>query len=288
MQKLNYELKELCKNNRDGSYATQANRKDILQKIANDLRHLGYFHMQCRSLKEKHVKSLIQQYQNEGLSIGTIKNRLSVLRWWASKINRPSAVAHHNSHYDLGSRELGAKDSKATVLEPDKLNMITDPHIKMSLELQKVFGLRREEAMKFSPDYADQGRYIRLKDAWCKGGKAREVIIRTDEQREVLDRAKLLAGRGSLIPPRLRYIQQLRIYERLVPKAGLSKMHGLRHAYAQTRYLELTGLKAPSCGGLSSKQLTPEQKQKDQTARLIISKELGHEREQITTAYLGR
>lgn len=55
-------------------------------------------------------------------------------------------------------------------------------------------------------------------------------------------------------------------------------MHGLRHAYAQTRYESLTGWQSPKAGGLTSKELTPEQHIKDQWARQIISRELGHER----------
>ena len=71
-------------------------------------------------------------------------------------------------------------------------------------------------------------------------------------------------------------------------RAGLSQMHGLRHAYAQNRYEELTGWKAPAAGGLETKVLTKEQRELDREARLIISRELGHEREQVTAAYLGK
>lgn len=197
-------------------------------------------------------------------------------------------VAKSNDHYGIGKRELVAKESKAQGLDHDKLNSITDTHIKMSLELQAAFGLRREEAIKFSPLYADQQDHICLKPTWCKGGRARTVPIRTDHQRAVLNRAHQLAGRGSLIPSHLMYVQQMRRYEKQAQKAGLSKMHGLRHTYAQTRYQELTGWPAPACNGPASKQLTPEQKQADLKARLIISKEMGHTREQITTVYLGR
>ena len=42
----------------------------------------------------------------------------------------------------------------------------------MSLELQRAFGLRREEAMKFQPSYADQKDHITLKASWTKGGRA--------------------------------------------------------------------------------------------------------------------
>jgi aminoglycoside phosphotransferase (APT) family kinase protein len=54
------------------------------------------------------------------------------------------------------------------------------------------------------------------------------------------------------------------------------------------RYRELTGWAAPAAGGPRSKDLTPEQRELDREARLTISAELGHEREQITAVYLGR
>ena len=64
-------------------------------------------------------------------------------------------------------------------------------------------------------------------------------------------------------------------------------MHGLRHAYAQDRYKELTGWKCPATSGPDSKALTLEQRELDREAMLTISRELGHEREQVTAAYCG-
>jgi hypothetical protein len=104
----------------------------------------------------------------------------------------------------------------------------------------------------------------------------------------VLDQVKRLVGKGALIPLNKNYIQQLRIYERHTTLAGLNKLHGLRHQYAQQRYEALTGWKAPAVGGFVKKEMNPEQKEKDLESRLLISKELGHEREQITAVYLGR
>ncbi len=138
------------------------------------------------------------------------------------------------------------------------------------------------------PCIADRGDYLQLKASWTKGGKARQVPIRTVEQRKLVNLAHKLAGKGSLIPSNRNYIQQLRVYEGHTNRAGLSKMHGLRHAYAQRRYEELTGWQSPAAGGPTSEQLTVEQRNRDQEARLTISKELGHEREQVTAVYLGR
>jgi len=154
--------------------------------------------------------------------------------------------------------------------------------------LQQAFGLRREEAIKFIPSYADQGDHLVLKPSWTKGGKARVIPIRTPEQREVLDRARKLAGKGSMIPSNRNYVQQLRIYEGHTIRVGLSKMHGLRHAYAQRRYEELTGWKSPAAGGPISESLTSEQRELDLEVRLVISRELGHERRQVVSVYLGK
>lgn len=64
-------------------------------------------------------------------------------------------------------------------------------------------------------------------------------------------------------------------------------MHGLRHAYAQTRYRELTGWECPINGGPLRKDLNSFQKELDNQARLVISQELGHSRVSITKNYIG-
>ena len=84
------------------------------------------------------------------------------------------------------------------------------------------------------------------------------------------------------------YSQQLKAYEYQTEKVGLDKNHGLRHQYAQDRYLELTGRECPKNGGLTSRQLSPEDRKIDYESRLQISEELGHSREAITAVYLGR
>ncbi|MEZ8303363.1 phage integrase N-terminal domain-containing protein [Vibrio splendidus] len=288
MRDLNYQLKNLCEHNKDGSHSTQADRHQKLQTIANHLFELGYRRMNANSLKPKHVDALIARYLNEGLAEGTIKNRLSALRWWAEKVGKPNVIAKDNAHYGVESRVFVTNVSKARDLDRELLSKITSDHVRMSLELQKAFGLRREEAIKFIPEYADQGNHIRLKATWCKGGRERTIPIRNEEQREVLNRARLLAGLGSLIPSHLMYVDQMRIYEAETNKVGLHKMHGLRHRYAQERYHELTGWLAPACGGPTREELSEENKLDDAVARLAITQELGHGREQVTAVYLGR
>lgn len=288
LRDLNYQLKQLCRRNRDGSFTTQRDRERLLTQMADQLHGLGYRHMSAQSLKPKHIESLVKNWQGTGLSAGAMKNRLAAVRWWAEKVNRQNVVARSNDHYGIPNRQFVTNLSKARTVSAHDLDKVRDPRVRMSLELQQVFGLRREEAIKFMPDYADRGDHIVLKESWTKGGKARVIPIRTEAQRAVLNRTHGLAGKGSLIPSAKNYRQQLRVYEADTSRAGLSKMHGLRHAYAQQRYQELTGWPAPAAGGPTTKTLMPEQKQIDQQARLTISLELGHERPQIVAVYLGK
>ena len=288
MKDLNYQLSKLCRDNRDGGFSTQATRSRILDLIANQLRELGFRRMQPKSLKPKHVDALLTHWRNQGISVGTLKNRLSALRWWAKKVNKPSIIARDNGVYGIGKREYVAKESKAQALDDKKLSLVSDPFVNLSIRLQAAFGLRREEAIKFKPNYAVQDDHIKLKSSWTKGGRARTVPITNAEQRRLLEDIKALAGGGALIPPHLNYVKQLHRYEKQSAKAGLSHLHGLRHSYAQRRYFELTERVCPVAGGLPSKELNPEQRALDQNARVAISSELGHTREDITAVYLGR
>ena len=200
MKGLNHDLKQLCRQCREGSYATQVNREHILTRAANELHALGYRKMYARSLKPKHVDALVKLWFEQGLSIGTIKNRMAAVRWWAAKVNKRHVIAKSNEHYGIPDRRFVANESKAKNITRAQLDKVRDEHVRMSLELQQAFGLRREEAMKFQPSYADRGDHLILKASWTKGGKLRSIRVRTDAQRDVLNRARRLAGFGSMIP----------------------------------------------------------------------------------------
>lgn len=286
MDDLTYTLRQLCQRNRDGSYNTQADRVRSLALAARQLREAGFRQMKASSLKGKHVQALLERWQGEGLSSGTIKNRLSHLRWWAEKIGKSGILPADNMQLGVAERRYVTNVSKARELGTG-LEQITDVHVRMSLQLQAAFGLRREEAIKFQPSYADRGDHIALKGSWTKGGRERTVPITTTEQRDALHTAHRLAGTGSLIPANKTYIQQRHVYDGQCKAAGLSHMHGLRHQYAQSRYETLTGRPPPAAGGPLATELSPTQRIEDRHARQTISRELGHERVQITAIYLG-
>lgn len=289
MYDLTYEVKRLAERNRDGSYATQADRKRMLMLLANQLVAMGYQQLHATELKGRHINRLLALWRTQALSHATIRNRLAVLRWWEDKIGKHGLLPRSNSAFQLEPRQEVSPQSKACTLPDEALSHIHDPYVQMSLTLQQWFGFRREEAIKIRPWQADEGQQVRLQGSWCKGGRERTQQLVFPEQRIVLDAAKALVCQreASLIPAHLSYIQQRRRYEYWTHKVGLSKLHGLRHAYFQRRYAHLTGFPCPHQGGPSREELTPAQQVLDAEARVVIAEEAGHSRLPIVATYIG-
>lgn len=291
MDRLQYGFNHILERNRDGSHATQGNRKRMLLMFAEQLKTAGYKtnDMRPSDLKGRHINSLVRQWQADGVSVGTIKNRMSNIRWLADKIGKTDMVKS-NDTYGIENRKYITNVDKSVSIENINLEKLS-VHVRQSVELQNAFGLRREEAMKFSPEYALGGYdpysapVLRIKPSWAKGGRYREIPITTDHQRDTLMAALTLAGDGSLIPIDKSYKEHLGCFERETKAIGIGQTHGLRHLYAQNRYRELTGIDCPAIGGTFD--LTDAQKAADMAARQIISNELGHNRTSVTGIYLG-
>lgn len=193
-------------------------------------------------------------------------------------------IPRDNAELGVEQRTMSTAD-KAWRLPP--VIRVTDPHMRLSLKLMEAFGLRLEESLKIKPRQADGGRVLKLQGSWTKGGRPRQIIIATLEQRALLETAKLLAGSGSLIPPDKSYIRHRKALEHQTLKSGYINLHGLRHGYAQRRYKDLTGWDSPKAGGPKRTDLRPEQRPIDTFARKVVSEELGHSRLDITKVYLG-
>ena len=286
MRDLNYDLKRLQAARDDGSHGTRVARSYALAQIANTLHDLGFKGLRATGLKRKHVVALVGEWKRQGRSVGTMKNRAAHLRWWAERVGRPGVVPT-NGALGIANRVYVTNEDRSVVLDPDKLALVKDEHVVMALRMEAEFGLRREEAIKFTPSRGDRGDRIRLKGSTTKGGRPREVPVLKDSQRRLLDEARKLAGGGSLIPSDRNYKRQLKIHEDQTRAAGLYRMHGLRFAYAMKRYEELTGWKPPAAGGPRQRSLTGAMRRMDTKARRQIAEELGHSRIGVLGIYVG-
>lgn len=287
MDKLTYQLKELRDDNREGSFSTQQARQEAHNLIASQLKEMGFNQMNVNALKEKHAVALVKNWITKGISPGTMKNRMSHLRWTIKKVN-PARQISKNKDLGIKNRVYVTNISKGVNLEQKHLDKVKDSNIKDSLRVQAAFGLRREESMKVIISLADKGTHLALRGSWCKNGRPRNVPIVTNQQRALVNEYKNKYGNNSLIPPDRSYKQQMTTYKNTVPKADLGgKAHGIRHKYTQDRYKALTGKDCPACGGKRQREMNKEERALDRKARLQISDETGHGREQITSTYLG-
>lgn len=287
MTPLQWDIQHVLKANRDGSRMTQYQRRAMLFRFAQDVHELGHRGKRLPNLGNRHVHRVVALWKQQGLSDATIKNRLAAIRWLGTKIGKSNLGYESNAQFGLKGRSERLA-TKARTLTVAVTRQIADPNIRVSLKLQAAFGLRRSEAMKIQLRWADRGDHLVVKGSWTKGGRPRAIPIRTAYQRGVLDEAKRLAHNGSMIPSHKSYRQHLHTWEHATRNAGLSKTHGLRHEYAQTRYHELTGWQCPHQGEPARCELNGEQRQRDTQARMQIAEELGHSRIAVTYVYLGR
>jgi hypothetical protein len=266
------------------SYGTRYTRLNRLKLIGRELHEMGYKLRTIGRIQPKHIYKLVEHWQDKELSVGRIKNLMSDIRFVCALMEKPDIIKS-NDEYGIGTRTYVAVKDRS-IHEID-FSVVLYDHLRCSLELQKHFGLRKEECLKIIPSLADKGKRIWLKGSWTKGGRERYVPILTDEQRYWLDEAKRVAGYNkSLIPHYRNYKQQTQLYDHIVTQNGWSNLHGLRHAYAQRRYTEISGFQSPVKGG-EKPVMDDENKQKDALARKLVSLELGHSRPEILACYIG-
>ncbi|HAU0120862.1 TPA: integrase [Legionella pneumophila] len=289
-----FSINEMVKDLKRYSHASRADMRVMLNRCIKDLHENGYKLSHIKGLKPKHIFVLVEHWKKQGKSPSTIKNYMSKLRKTAQILDKPQLVKPNNDAYQIAKRSHVTTVNKA--IHQIDFSKCSDPLIRLSLEAQSLFGLRREESMKIVLSDACQGNYLKIKPSWTKGGIGRTLRITNEAQRQWLNKALQQISPGqSLIPPNRTYKQHLRHYQSQTELMGIHKLHGLRHAYAQRWYFELTkqfdpqgkGWQSPINGGPPTKQLNQQEMKIDRKVRGIISRQLGHSRISILRVYCG-
>lgn len=192
MRELNHDLKQLVLRNRDGGAATQKLRARELSLIADQLHEPGDGTMRATSFKAAHAQALLEDSRKgdprrgwDPVSSGTLKNRLATLRWWARKVYKSNVVANRDAADGIAVREHSPTEDTALWVIRADLSKIANRLVRISLKAQRVFGLSREDPVKFSPHYANRVDHLVLKGSWTKDDKARPdlsgVLVRNRE-----------------------------------------------------------------------------------------------------------
>ena len=81
--------------------------------MADTLHELGFRRLRATGLTGKHIEALVAEWKRPGLSIGTMKNRMTGLRWRARKIGKRNIVRKDDASYRIGrsSRQRSQRES---------------------------------------------------------------------------------------------------------------------------------------------------------------------------------
>ena len=116
----NGDLVRLTWRHRENSYNTQRTRRAIVRMMASQLGDMGFMALKAKNLKEKHAVALIERWKAEGLSAGTLKNRMGVLRWVYEKVGKSWMLARRNVDYGIDNRKYVTNVDKARKLTPER------------------------------------------------------------------------------------------------------------------------------------------------------------------------
>jgi integrase len=286
---------------RQVSYRTEERYFDILRRVLQTLR--DELNMKLQNLTElstRHVCAVTRNWEAKGSSASDLALLNTVLRRfgiWMGKPDLAPLLADLLVDPGRAARSTSLTQPKtweSRGIDPEELFKAMDEQCEVTglqLRLAWAFGLRLEEQLMFRPAEAHKGNVLVISRG-AKGGRVREVKIRSPWEAELVERAKVLAAAHpqkvlAPLPPR-RLSQARNHYYYLCRKIGFqgdgffaSTPHGGRHSFAVRQYKLGAGVPAPVLGG----EMAPPAI--DHATRLQLAEELGHGRPSATTAYIG-
>jgi integrase len=296
----NFDIPAATGRKRVASIATHKAYKEHLSGTIKGLRALNINIVNLDELTTKQLRILFHEYEKMGRSASWMANVNTALRRFGIWIGKPelcpvlgqmvtSSASAKRVYSALTAKDWGQSgvDLELAIQRLEEMCEITG----LQLRLADAFGVRMQEfiMLRVHRSLKIPG-YLEVLDG-TKGGRRRSVPIETDEQRELIERAKVIADqnpKGLLMAQPGRSLRQA-IYHAyyLLKKVGITKAvmgvtpHGLRHGYACRIYKQLTGEDAPVMGGGLVDPITHKWAIEEITSRL------GHSRKDIVTAYIG-
>ena len=261
-----------------------------------------------RNLGERHVRAMVQVWQQRQLAPGTIQTYLSFLRGLALWLNKPGFI-RPPAYYGLTPAEYqrhgnAQRDKSWTGNGIDVEALLAqvsayDARIGASMRLMAMVGLRRKESVTCRPyahvyPFAETGLPEDQREAdeylWSKGkgGRPRWLPLATPAQQAAIGQARsLVSGHDAHMGAPDRDLKaNLRRLDYALRKFGLTKKlsgttgHGARHDHLQGEYAGVSGQPAPVRGGGAVDPAL------DRKARLHVARLAGHARVRSAGAYL--
>jgi integrase len=265
------------------SYKTADTYKDIWHQFTNYTK--AEFKLKdIEKTSAEHVQSYLESRISDGVALATIAKEAAALGKLENALNLYSAKYEKGNQYNFrdgireiikqARQELPKADPHRAYESPEKIiDGIQDPKHQMAARSQLESGARIHEISLIKPDQLrgigqDRGTGERcgIIEIQGKGGKIRELCVSIDTYEKI---SNIIGTEGKFSIDKNAYRADLR---RACESIGerYSGSHGLRWTYAQNRMEILQ-----SDHGMSYEQSLCE-----------VSRNLGHERPDITEHYL--
>jgi hypothetical protein len=292
----------------DGHFATVKAHSDRWQAFVqwcrsdegpglNDARQID---REILMLYATHMRELVDQ---GNVGIATAQNRLSSVNRTMAALRGDQYVKIPSPSKALGLQRSGVRSEAPQGQDRVRVELIAQAlserqqsRVSAIVHLAREAGMRLREAIladlpRLQREAQQLGK-INIQDG-TKGGRsgasAPRWVAVTDQVLDALNTASAVSPSGSrnLLASDESYKDFMRAVVRpardLLHEHGLKGFHELRAAYACERYEQLTGFPAPVNGGRGHR----EDRELDQRARQQISHELGHNRIDVVSAYIG-
>ncbi|WP_204127230.1 integrase domain-containing protein [Pseudomonas ogarae] len=292
----------------DGHFATVKAHSDRWQAFVhwcrsdegprlNDARQID------REILMRYAVHVRKQVDQGNVGIATAQNRLSSVNRTMAALRGDQYVKIPSPSKALGLQRSGVRSEVPQGQDRAQVKLIAralserqQPRVSAIVLLARETGMRlRETILADLPRLQREARQldkINIQDG-TKGGRsgasAPRWIAVTDQIRGALDRAWEASPSSSrnLLAPNESYKEFMQSVVRpardILHEHGLKGFHELRAAYACERYEQLTGFPAPVNGAGGHQK----DRELDQRARQQISHELGHNRIDVVSAYIG-
>lgn len=292
-------------------HTVKAHKEEAIRFVA-ELREAGYGVKQWDNLTSKHLSVVAERWVDQGKAVSTIHKYISGVRQVAEAYGNTHLKTTSELMNDVGERIVAARvyatnmdrSVPADVYENSMERLRSGEfgedgkRLACQMDLMRELGLRYEEARKFNPErsvLADGRVYI---VDGTKGGRDRMLHEVSEKGWAAIEGIRPYIDKeyGNSMPCKEAQ-WEARGYD-MAQATGISRaecgasFHGLRHAYAQERYEQMTGFKCRAAGGTLEEAVAVAGsgwKQCDEEARLILKGELGHgpERDSVVSTYIG-
>jgi hypothetical protein len=229
------ETRQVMAHWRQGSPRTRYNEKLMMKQIVCDFYAINCPIFSMKETRLEHFYLLINFWKKKKLSMGSIINRLSLLRKYLNTINSPIVVPD-NKTLKI-KRSYKSKENKNEKLNLTVVDEVYHPVTKLMLKLQMLIGLTKTESIRFAYyPFDDQGKYLRISKSVAHNHRDRVIPMVNQSQEILINEFKGFVGNMFSLENMASKTTLLGIYNHELLWKGVASNTNFRATYARERH----------------------------------------------------